>query len=90
MIARPRIRTRRLPESADSLPSSLHPVVRRVLLARGVTAPDHLELGLGGLLGPASLSGLQSAARMLADAVRDDREIMVVGDFDADGATGTA
>lgn len=65
----------------------LHPVVARVLAARGLTqAPDY---SLAGLL-PPTLGGLSQAAGILADAVISNRSILVVGDFDADGATGTA
>lgn len=63
------------------------PVVARVLAARGLRQrPDYR---LGQLLPPV-LSGLQPAARLLADAITAGRRILVVGDFDADGATGTA
>lgn len=65
----------------------LHPVVARVLAARGLTrTPDY---SLAGLL-PPTMGGLSRAAAILADAICTDRSILVVGDFDADGATGTA
>ncbi|MDX1625577.1 MAG: single-stranded-DNA-specific exonuclease RecJ [Wenzhouxiangellaceae bacterium] len=65
----------------------LHPVVGRVLAQRGLErAPDH---SLAGLLAP-TLDNLERAAALLADAVENGRRIVVVGDFDADGATGTA
>ena len=72
------------------MPDSLHPVTRRVLLARGITSAGALDLGLRGLHDPESLGGVDGAAELLADAVCADRDIMIVGDFDADGATGTA
>ncbi|MDT8439073.1 MAG: single-stranded-DNA-specific exonuclease RecJ [Wenzhouxiangellaceae bacterium] len=63
------------------------PAVARVLAGRGCdSAPDY---GLSGLL-PPTLGGLDAACALLADAIEDDRRIVVVGDFDADGATGTA
>jgi single-stranded-DNA-specific exonuclease len=49
-----------------------------------------MELGLERLERPDTLSGLDRAARILADAVCQDQDILIVGDFDADGATGTA
>ena len=77
---------RRRPANAVALPG-LHPVVARVLAARGQTvAPDY---SLKSLL-PPSLSGLASAADILAGAIMRGESILVVGDFDADGATGTA
>jgi len=63
------------------------PVVARALAARGCqTVPDY---SLGSLL-PPTLGGLDAAAGILADCIEQHRRILVVGDFDADGATGTA
>jgi single-stranded-DNA-specific exonuclease len=67
----------------------LHPVLQRILLARGVRDATGLELGLAQMLPPQQLGGLPQAAQRLADAVKLDQHILVVGDFDADGATGT-
>ena len=62
-------------------------VVARALASRGCTAvPDY---SLNAML-PPTLDGLDTAARILADCIEHDRRIVVVGDFDADGATGTA
>ncbi len=85
-----RIRQRSAADCDDRLPANLHPVLRRVLLARGIGAPESLDLGLGRMAGPSDLSGIDTAAQLLAAAVREDQRILVVGDFDADGATGTA
>ncbi|MEE4175494.1 MAG: single-stranded-DNA-specific exonuclease RecJ [Xanthomonadales bacterium] len=74
----------------DRLPADLHPVLRRILLARGLGDPDRLDLALKRMAPPASLTGIDEAARLLAEAIREDRRVLVVGDFDADGATGTA
>jgi len=90
MQASRQVRQRDFSEQPDALPADLHPVVRRILLARNVTEKGQLELGLEGLQAPGSLSGLREAADILADAVAADQSILVVGDFDADGATGTA
>ena len=84
-----RVRSRPPATVQDSLPPGLHPVVRRVLLARGVTEPASLELGLRNMLPPSELGGVEHAGALLADAVSGDQRILVVGDFDADGATGT-
>lgn len=72
-----------------SLPGTLHPVIRRILLARNVSDEKYLDLSLGRLLTPQSLTGVRRAAELLADAIESGQRIMVVGDFDADGATGT-
>jgi len=90
MIDRSRIRQRELPTGADTLPGHLHPVSRRVLLARGVREPGELGLNLRGLHPPSGLSDIESAAALLADAVTNEQSVLIVGDFDADGATGTA
>ena len=68
----------------------MHPVIRRVLLARNITDERSLDLKLGRLQPPSALSGVSEAADLLADAVVSGQSILIVGDFDADGATGTA
>lgn len=73
----------------DQLPGELHSVLRRILLGRGVTNSEQFDLSLQQLARP-EFGGIQQAAALLADAVSDNRKIMIVGDFDADGATGSA
>jgi len=73
----------------DQLPAELHPVLRRVLLGRGVADAQQLDHRLARLLPPA-FSQFDQAAAALADAIRTQRRIVVVGDFDADGATASA
>jgi len=90
MIATRTIRSRVIPDSADDLPEEFHPVIRRVLLARGVRDADELSLAMQDMLRPDDLGGVEHAASLLADAVTKDKQILIVGDFDADGATGTA
>jgi single-stranded-DNA-specific exonuclease len=84
------IRQRIVPGGADHLPAGLHPVLRRILLARGVNESAALQLDISRMLPPQQLAGIDRAAQILADAVSDGKRILVVGDFDADGATGTA
>ncbi len=84
------IKVREVQSGEDNLPDHLHPVIRRVLLARGISNADHLQLGLNQLSPPGSLTGLQQAASILADAIQQGSKVLIVGDFDADGATGTA
>jgi single-stranded-DNA-specific exonuclease len=64
--------------------------LRRVLAARGIRGPESLSLDLKQLLTPDRLGQVDTAAELVADAVTDGQRILVVGDFDADGATGTA
>ena len=89
MIAR-RIVRRPMLEPVAALPGSLHPVLRRVYAARGVRGPEELDLGLERLLPVSSLGGVASAVDLLLHCHRDGRRVLVVGDFDADGATSTA
>lgn len=90
MFTKPEVRQRVVESGADSLPDSIHPVIRRILLARSITDEAALDLKLGRLQSPAKLSGINEAAEILADAIVDRQSILIVGDFDADGATGTA
>ena len=62
----------------------------RVLSARGVTTQDQVDFGLKRLLPPAQLTNISQAAELLAEAVTAGAEIVIVGDFDADGATSCA
>lgn len=84
----PQIR-RRSGGAPDSLPDDLHPVLRRLYAARGVT-PAELSLDLKQLLAPDGLVGMSAAVALLEEAVRSRRKIVIAGDYDADGATATA
>jgi single-stranded-DNA-specific exonuclease len=82
---------RRRPEGAvAALPGSLHPVLRRVYASRGVGHADELSLELRALLPVSTLDGIGPATELLAGHVERGSRILVVGDFDADGATSTA
>lgn len=82
---------RRRPEGAvAALPGSLHPVLRRVYASRGVGHADELSLELRALLPVSTLDGIGPATELLAAHVERGSRILVVGDFDADGATSTA
>jgi len=79
-------------EAADraQLPAELHPLLRRLYAQRGVQQASELERGAKNLLPFHSLSGIQRAVEILHQALADQKRIMIVGDFDADGATSTA
>ena len=64
--------------------------LERVYAARGVATAAALEAGLNRLLPPTELSGLDTAVKLLVQAITEQQQIVIVGDFDADGATGTA
>lgn len=80
----------RRPPSAAELETldSLDPVLARLFLARGVTDPAELDYSLAGLLPVSSLENVNAAVELLL-AHRNQR-IIIVGDFDVDGATSTA
>ncbi|MFM0041146.1 single-stranded-DNA-specific exonuclease RecJ [Paraburkholderia sediminicola] len=68
----------------------LHPVLARLYAARGVCMPDEIETGLARLVPPAGLKGCEDAAVLLADAIQGKRRMLVVADYDCDGATACA
>lgn len=83
-------RVRRRPSGdPSSLPEDLHPVLRRIYAARGVSA-GQLALDLKDLLPPDGLLGIGTASTLLADAIQGGHKIVLAGDYDADGATATA
>ncbi len=79
------------PRSAWALEQAgVHPLLARLYAARGVSARDELDDGLARLLPPDTLQGTRAAATLLADALRDDRRLCIVADYDCDGATACA
>ncbi len=74
----------------DQLPPELHPVLRRVYCNRGLTQPAELDLSLAHLLPFGQLKGIEAAAALLLQALDQQWHVLIVGDYDADGATGTA
>ncbi|MEI7188316.1 single-stranded-DNA-specific exonuclease RecJ [Dickeya dianthicola] len=81
---------RRRPTTETELPDSLPALLRRLYAQRGVRQMQELERSLRGLLDYRLLGGITQAVEVLRQALADNRRIMVVGDFDADGATSTA
>ena len=80
---------RRTHETPADFAGHLHPVLRRVYAARGIASDSELDLSLERLLPVGSLEGLDAATRLLS-LHRSAGRVLVVGDFDADGATSTA
>jgi len=71
-------------------PSSVHPVLQQIYAARGVLEPGQAEHRLARMLSPQLLGGMTQAVDLLVEAIRDDWTIVIAGDYDCDGATGTA
>ena len=74
--------------AAAAWPDSIPPLLRRVYAARGAQTPQQARPRLVDLLPPDALDGLDAATALLQHAIADYRHIVVVGDFDCDGATG--
>jgi len=84
------IARRALPASLPALPADMHPVLRRVYAARGVRDLQELQLSMRQLLPVGTLTGVHSAAQLLLEHRERGGLVLVIGDFDADGATSTA
>ena len=70
--------------------SGLHPLLARLFAARGVDSPEDLSLDLKRLLSPTELKNCISTAALLADIFEKNEPILVVADYDCDGATACA
>lgn len=88
----PKVRQREVPAGAARAlaAAGLHPVLARVYAARGVADAGDLESSLQGLLPPGTMKGLAAAAVLLADAIEADARLLIIADYDADGATACA
>ncbi|MBZ0222136.1 MAG: single-stranded-DNA-specific exonuclease RecJ [Dokdonella sp.] len=81
---------RRADVDASHWPADVHPLLARIYALRGLQPKDLERARLADLLPPSLLGGTQQACELLIAALRSDARICVVGDFDADGATGAA
>lgn len=68
----------------------LHPVLQRVYAARGISSVEDLDYSLPRLLHYRSLKGIMEAAQCLGIALMQQQRLLIVGDFDSDGATSSA
>jgi len=87
-----RFSLRPIPASARQalLDAGQPPLMARLLAARGVGQGPDLDLALKGLLHPETLESSGEAAVLLADAIASRAPMLIVGDYDCDGATGVA
>lgn len=88
----PRIVTRSVPQTAFEalLAAGVHPVLARAYAARGVSTPQQLDTSFNGLAPVGRLKNCVAMARLLADAIAAGQRLMIVADYDADGATACA
>jgi single-stranded-DNA-specific exonuclease len=84
-----RIVTRRTPHAAQQRLEyeGVHPLLARLYAARGIGRAEELDTSLAALLDPAQLKGAAEAATLLADAIAAKRRLLIVADYDCDGAT---
>ena len=87
-----RIVTRRTPLKASMMleQQGIPPLLARLYAARGIARADELDTQLAALLPPDSLRGATEAASLLADAIAAGRKMLIVADYDCDGATACA
>jgi len=85
----PKLRRREVPASG-AWADDVHPVLQRVYAARGVINSEQAGLRLQGLCSPAGMAGIDAGVDLLLHALRADWRILIVGDFDCDGATASA
>lgn len=84
------IKQRQLPTEMPQLAVNMHPVLQRIYASRGVKTLDELQRSAAALLPFQSLKGIDAAVALLVTALTEQQQIVIVGDFDADGATSTA
>lgn len=79
------------PQALQNLQGSgLSSLMARLLAARGIGEANQLSINLANLLPPNTLSNNPAMAKLLADAIQAKKKLLVIGDYDADGATATA
>ena len=85
-MQREKLIARRIAEdiSSDGFP---HPVLARIYSARDVHSPEQLEYALKDLHTPTSMKGISRAVELLTEAIQQQKRILIVADFDVDGAT---
>lgn len=81
-----RIESRQLPDTLPFL-GDLPPLLTRLYASRGVVSQDELDKGLARLIPYQQLKGIDAAVDLLVTALQQRQRILIVGDFDADGAT---
>ena len=84
------VNTRKPLTLEDNLLSDVHPVLRRVYLNRGITNNEQLDRSLNKLPSFDSLLGIDKAVDLIIETIQDNKKILIVADFDADGATSCA
>ncbi|WP_392561242.1 single-stranded-DNA-specific exonuclease RecJ [Orbus sturtevantii] len=84
------IKRRVVPSQKVKLPVISHPLLERLYLARGITSSEQLNHSTQALINYGQLSGINRAVEILYQVAVAGKNILIVGDFDTDGATSTA
>ena len=72
------------------LEAGVHPLLARIYAARRIRTPSELKYEASGLLAPRFLKSIDEAAALLADAIQAGKRMLIIADYDADGATACA
>jgi len=75
---------------SELISEGVNPLLAMLYAARGVVDKSELETSLSGIIPPEQLTNAPQMAKLLADAIAENKKILVIGDYDADGATATA
>jgi single-stranded-DNA-specific exonuclease len=88
---RMQIKQRHIDKSVEArlIEDGVNPLLARLYAARGVTAKHQLETSLSGIVPPDQLTNNTQMAKLLADAIAANKRMLIIGDYDADGATAT-
>ena len=78
---------RKVDSSELNFSGSVHPLLQKIYKQRSISAAEDLELGLKNLLTPEKFKGMDVAVTLLARALEEQQRVLIVADFDADGAT---
>ncbi len=92
MLAQPKLKPRPFSsETATQLTQQgLHPLLARLFAARGITESKEAQFRWANMHSPAHLHQVEHAAELLADAIEEQQRILIVADYDCDGATACA
>ena len=81
---------RRAKVDDNHLPDNIHPLIKQIYASRGIESATELELNVSQLCAVERLKGINLGCQVLHQALLDNKNIAIIGDFDADGATSTA
>ena len=87
-----RIAIRPVPQRARLMleQAGIHPLLARLYAARGIQDAAEIDTQLKSLLPPGAMKGIDRAAKLIADAIQSQQSILIVADYDCDGATACA